>query len=84
MTQQLFAIRRKSQPCFVVPAALAALLVLAPAVSASAATPQAKSATKKPDKKSAKANSKKDSGKKDSKKYGKNGKKDRTTTGPSA
>ena len=63
MTQYFPAIRRKSSHVFAVPAALAALLVLTPAVSTSAATHRATCSAKKPDKKTAK-----DAGKKSGKK----------------
>ena len=72
MTQPSHAIRRRSPHFFVVPAAVAALLALAPARTTSAASPQAKSAAK-----SAKAN-----GKKDNKKNGKNGKKTAKSSPP--
>jgi D-alanyl-D-alanine endopeptidase (penicillin-binding protein 7) len=72
MTQLFPAIRRRSTPFFLVPATLAALFVLTPAMAA--ATPQAKASAKKPDKSAGKKDSKKN-GKKDSKKNGKNGKK---------
>ena len=75
MTQLHPAIRRRSTSFFAIPAALAALLVLAPATVTRAAAPQAKakSAAKKPDKKSVKTSGKKDT--KNSKKDSKNGSK---------
>ena len=84
MTQIFPAIRRRSTPFFVVPAALAALLALTPAVAA--ATPQSKASAKKPDKSAGKKDSKKNSGKKDSRKNGKqkdkNGKKSAKASPP--
>lgn len=74
MTQSSPAIRRRSPHFFVVPAAIAALLALAPAGITSTAAPQAKNAAKKQDKKQDKK-SVKATGKKDSKKHGKSGKK---------
>ena len=80
MTQFHPAIRRTSTSFFVVSATLAALLVLVPAVTASAAGPQTKTAAKKPNKKPDKKSAQ-PSGKQASKSK-KNGKKSARSSPP--